>query len=522
MPGTPADLLRASGKAKHYVTPAITEVVDRLIGDGRISEPMDDADIAIASIGNSNRIIAILLETGALPGQLSAKDSDRLCARTGLSGGDWANPVRTTLAYAEIASFLGLPALRSDAAGVLPDRAAANYPLFGHQRKALRRVADALGDHGTVLLHMPTGAGKTRTAMNAVCETLRREEGKAILWIATVKELLEQAALEFGKAWGFLGDRSDVRLIHAYGSRDWDLEGIDDGVMFATPQTLRYRHQAMMSDSQSSLYALLAEKVSLIVFDEAHQSTAETYREVLEGVAYATYPSIGVLGLSATPGRTYLASDEDYALIDLFHGVKVTLDTSDSGYDNPVDYLIGCGYLAQPEFRLLGEIPDLTDGPLQQPMDTVDYAVFVVEAVLDLVIEGHTRIIVFARSVEESELIGAALRVAGVAAAAVGAGTSAEERDTAAREFKAPGNTPRVLVNFGVYTAGFDAPRTSAVVIARPVRSLVAYSQMVGRGIRGVAAGGNEHAVVATVVDPSEPAFGSIATAFTNWNEMWK
>ncbi len=124
--------------------------------------------------------------------------------------------------------------------------------------------------------------------------------------------------------------------------------------MFATPQTLHARHENMMSESQSSLYALLAARVSLIVFDEAHQSTATTYREVLEGIARATYPNIPVLGLSATPGRTYLGSDEDYALIDLFDGTKVTLDTSDSGYANPVDYLIGNGYLAKPEFRLLG------------------------------------------------------------------------------------------------------------------------------------------------------------------------
>ena len=39
-----------------------------------------------------------------------------------------------------------------------------------------------------------------------------------------------------------------------------------------------------------------------------------------------------------------------------------------------------------------------------------------------------------------------------------------------------------VLVNFGVLTTGFDAPRASAVVIARPTASLVLYSQMVGRG----------------------------------------
>jgi superfamily II DNA or RNA helicase len=323
-------------------------------------------------------------------------------------------------------------------------------------------------------------------------------------------------------AWQSLGDRNDLQIVHAYDSRDWTLESVSDGIMFATPQTLHARHERMMADSQSSLYALMAERISLIVFDEAHQSTATTYREVLQGVARAIYPNIPILGLSATPGRTYFGSDDDYALIDLFDGTKVTLDTSDSGYENPVDFLIGNGYLASPEFRLLGDLEPADRDDRQPAMGVIEYVAFVTRAVLDLIDEGHSRVMVFARSVEESDLIASVLRVAGVAAASVNGNTPATERDTATREYKAPGSTARVLVNFGVYTAGFDAPRTSAVVIARPVRSLVAYSQMVGRGIRGVAAGGNERAVVATVVDPAEPAFGNIAEAFVNWNDMWE
>jgi superfamily II DNA or RNA helicase len=72
-----------------------------------------------------------------------------------------------------------------------------------------------------------------------------------------------------------------------------------------------------------------------------------------------------------------------------------------------------------------------------------------------------------------------------------------------------------------VLTTGFDAPRTSAAVIARPTKSLVLYSQMVGRAIRGVRAGGNETAVIVTVVDQGLPGFNSVADAFTNWEDIW-
>lgn len=521
MPPTPAQLLRIAGAANDYVEPRIAATIHRLAERGCIANDIDDAMIAIASLGAPARIVDALVGCRAVPYLLSEKDRDRLSARTGLHGEDWENRPKVIAAYPEIASFLGLPLTEAGPALTPPESAEASYPLFAHQRRALREVTKILSAGGVVLLHMPTGAGKTRTAMNAVCDTLRKHEGKAVLWIATMKELLEQAAFEFEKAWRFLGDRAPVAISHAYGSREWLHDEIEDGILFATPQTLRARHVRMMAQSQSSLYAQLADRLSLIVFDEAHQSTADTYREVLEGVALATYPNIPVLGLSATPGRTYLGSSDDYALIDLFDGTKVTLDASDSGYANPVDYLIGNGYLARPEFRLLGNIPP-ADTHRPAPMGTVDYITFVVTATLDLIDEGHNRIMVFARTVEESNLIAGALRAASVWAMSVYGNTPADERDTATREYKAPGGAPRILVNFGVYTAGFDAPQTSAVIIARPVRSLVAYSQMVGRGIRGIEAGGNDHAVVATVVDPSEPAFGDIATAFINWNEMWK
>ena len=76
-------------------------------------------------------------------------------------------------------------------------------------------------------------------------------------------------------------------------------------------------------------------------------------------------------------------------------------------------------------------------------------------------------------------------------------------------------------MNFGVLTTGFDAPLTSATLIARPTKSLVLYSQMVGRAIRGKIAGGNDIAEIVTVVDTAMPGFGDLSTAFMNWEDVW-
>jgi superfamily II DNA or RNA helicase len=89
-------------------------------------------------------------------------------------------------------------------------------------------------------------------------------------------------------------------------------------------------------------------------------------------------------------------------------------------------------------------------------------------------------------------------------------------------EYKNEDAAPKILCNYGVLTTGFDAPQTSAAVIARPTRSLVLYSQMVGRAIRGPKAGGNTTAEIVTVVDSALPGFGNVAEAFKNWEDVWR
>jgi superfamily II DNA or RNA helicase len=113
----------------------------------------------------------------------------------------------------------------------------------------------------------------------------------------------------------------------------------------------------------------------------------------------------------------------------------------------------------------------------------------------------HQRIIVFAATVEHANLLAAVLRARKIDARSITAKTPSDQRQAASANFKAESDAPRVLCNYGVLTAGFDAPRTSAAVIARPTKSLVLYSQMIGRAIRGKRAGGNETAEIITVVD---------------------
>jgi superfamily II DNA or RNA helicase len=99
--------------------------------------------------------------------------------------------------------------------------------------------------------------------------------------------------------------------------------------------------------------------------------------------------------------------------------------------------------------------------------------------------------------------------------------SSSSQRMRTIRKFRRKTNVPMVMCNYGVLTTGFDAPEISAAVIARPTKSLVLYSQMVGRATRGIKAGGNETCTISTVVDTNLPGFGDIAEAFMNWEDVW-
>lgn len=372
---------------------------------------------------------------------------------------------------------------------------------------------------------MPTGSGKTRTTMSMLCDYLRGNEGKIVLWLASTRELLDQAAREFHRSWSALGNR-EVPLLAVWSGQEWNVSELTDGLLVASLQTIHTRclDEIFLRD--------LGRRTGLIVFDEAHQAVAPTYRRVVEQLSAAGQPITPIVGLSATPGRTFAGAPADRELVDFFEHTKIELDTStDGGETGPVEYLIQQRYLAEPEFRVLGEFSNADDepttesgyrdDPVELGIKEDDYLHEVTAATLQLVKETHRRIIVFAASVGLAHVIAAVLRASGVPADAIDGTTPPEVRDTAIRLYKNAAPIPRVLVNYGVLTTGFDAPQTSAVVIARPTRSLVLYSQMVGRGIRGPRAGGNEKAVVVTVVDPSVPAFGSIAAAFTHWEDMW-
>ena len=89
------------------------------------------------------------------------------------------------------------------------------YPLFKHQIKASQECLDILkSKKPRVFLHMPTGSGKTRTAINVMCSLIREKTEKfVIVWLANKEELCDQAFEEFFRAWQILGNHTNLSIL---------------------------------------------------------------------------------------------------------------------------------------------------------------------------------------------------------------------------------------------------------------------------------------------------------------------
>lgn len=403
-----------------------------------------------------------------------------------------------------------------------------NYGLYPYQQSISKQVFAKLEqDKKRVLIHLPTGAGKTRTAMNIAAEHLRQSENNLVLWLADREELCSQAYTEFSKAWQSLGNRP-TSLYGFYSSSTESLSGIDSGFVVAG---LHKFLSLRKSDSRQLqlLYSKLAEKVTLVIFDEAHKAVAPKFQEVVQDFIDDKAFHADLIGLTATPGRSYSEdglSEEDARLANFFYNNKISMQIS--GYLSPIDYLVEKGYLAKANFKSLNydhsgiAAYELRDAGGVETMTTLANNIERNRKILNTIIDEcklGSQIIVFACTVEHGINLATALAYQGIKAASIDSkNDTAESRRAKIAQYK--NGELQVLVNFNVLTAGFDAPKTNVTVIAKPMNSLVQYLQMAGRAMRGYKSGGNSECNIYTVMD-NIPEFQSISLAFGYWNDMW-
>ncbi|MFO0803046.1 MAG: DEAD/DEAH box helicase family protein, partial [Gemmataceae bacterium] len=157
--------------------------------------------------------------------------------------------------------------------------------------------------HGAVLV-LPTGAGKTFTAVHFLCKSIIAK-GYKVLWLAHTHHLLEQAFATFDRMLSLMPEPRgslDVRVVSGTPghSRANTIKRTDDVLLIS----LQTASNAIKQDlKQFQDFLNVAGDKLFVVFDECHHSPAPSYRNLLLGIR-DRHPGVRLLGLTATPTYT--------------------------------------------------------------------------------------------------------------------------------------------------------------------------------------------------------------------------
>jgi len=390
--------------------------------------------------------------------------------------------------------------------------------LHGYQNWIRKSLNDFLkgGKYNRVIVHMPTGSGKTRTMLEAVCDHIRSQKitSISVVWLAHSEELCEQSIESFKEIWGKLGSE-DAAIVRLWGGqKPRELEITRPTFVVASFQTA-YNMLSTKDDKDFSIYSNIKSNCSLLVVDEAHQSTAPTYKDVIE---LFSNRNTKIAGLTATPGRHHIGADgqETEELSNFYENNKINIvDNDGRELLDPISFLTAEGVLAKlhrfqiesgseieltkSEIRYMEKLLDVPKSVLKKLGKDARRTNLIVTHAIKLAVEENLPTIIFAPSKESAIEIATLLQLKNVPAAAITSDTEKIDRRLNIEKFKL-GELP-ILVNFGVLTTGFDAPNIKAVIIARPTTSVVLYSQMIGRGLRGPKMGGEPECYLVDVKD---------------------
>ncbi len=407
---------------------------------------------------------------------------------------------------------------------IFPKKGTNTRTPYEHQKKAMEAL-DKMNQEASysTLVVLPTGGGKTYTASiwllkNAI------DKKKKILWIAHRQMLLDQAAESFQKfAYTEVVPHISsfcFRIVSGASSHDRtsDIRS-SDNLLIVSKDSIGRNIERLDQ-------WLKGEKELYLIVDEAHHSTAKTYRKVIDYVR-AKVPNLKLIGLTATPFRT---AEEEQGLL-----AKIYTDGISDGrvvhgdvgitYQIGLKELINRQILAKPIFESfytdeeygdslgvdawesIQHLDILPDEVAQQMADSAARNKLIVETYKAKQDE-YGQTILFAVNVVHAIQLTSLFKKAGITAdfvvssvkdAITGVTISREDNERKLEDYR--NGKLQVLINVNILTEGVDLPKTKTVFLARPTVSSILMTQMVGRALRGTAAGGTASAYIVSFVD---------------------
>jgi DNA repair protein RadD len=365
-----------------------------------------------------------------------------------------------------------------------------------------RRVKDDLRsnlDKGfrKMMAQMPTGAGKTVTALELLVDYLRMPHfNKLLVWIVDSNELADQALESFASLWKLRGDRP-IRAYRYFGEFSSEYRNCESGVIFASFPKAWAALDGNDSERRSN-FMDLCKRAALVVVDEAHTSVADTYDAVISKlISYDAY----LIGLSATPGRNDVVQTVELAR--MYGGKLISVTNEDNAeITDAVGYLKNSGYLANVIFEDLEtgtSVVEKDEGRICSELAENSQRNEKIIKAIERALELNQSSIVFACTKDHVLALIALCRAKGIPAGFIIGEVPQSERINILNRFRQ--GELKVLINHEILSTGVDLPNVDRLIITRPVGSAILYSQILGRALRGPKNGGNATNYVVNITD---------------------
>lgn len=383
---------------------------------------------------------------------------------------------------------------------LLGEGAAAPHRLHRHQQESHAGLDQLLRQRkvtraGVVVL--PTGSGKTETAVTWLLEQMERDPTLRVLWVTTQQELLQQAASRF-ETWARCrppGFERLGRVMHSNGYPVSQLANADLDVAFVTIQSLA----GDLAKKRHSYLDQFLQRPTIVLVDEAHHCGAPTYTALFERLRDKKVKA--VVGLTATPYPTSVLARQRFR--DHFP-TTIHMATAEE--------LIAGRILARPVLHTVATAfqIEMTDVELRQA-DTNDLPASVLkrldaEARNELVVDEYVanavtwgKTLVYATNIANADHLHALLLQEKVNARVLHSAIVEDRNEVIDWFRRATGQA--VLVSVGMLTEGIDLPDARTAFLSRPTASRVLLQQMIGRVLRGPLARGDAEANIVYFAD---------------------
>lgn len=325
-----------------------------------------------------------------------------------------------------------------------------------YQQACLTDLAEA--PERRTLISMPTGCGKTVVLAHWLKQLRLNGEIIRALVLVHRDELVQQSIEKLTT----IDPDTKVGVVKA------ERNDCTAPVVVASVQTL-------VRDNRFAQY-MLGGAPQVVVVDEAHHCRSDSYTKILTQLGcFEAYGPL-TLGVTATPER-----NDGRALGKTFERIV---------YHLPLLEAIRRGYLCPPrglavkldcDFRKLRS----THGEIRDDDAERMMLMALAPEKIAAAIREHARdrkCLVFTPTVAVSIEIAAACNMIGILASNVDASTPLDHRREMLKRFRA--GEIQVLSNCAVLTEGYDEPSVDCIVMARPTKSRIFYTQAIGRGLR--------------------------------------